>query len=407
MNTTGFAPKFLDRQKQRVAVEFNYGTSQHPEHIRHTLVATYCFVRSREIIDRLVDQLIQMIHGIGSRSEKRVEKKLLNDLRKVSGKTNILCQLAEAAIEHPDGVIRDVVYPVVSEKTLKALVKELKATGPAYRPQVQTVMRASYRGRYRRMLPAILSALKFRSNNEAHRPVIRGLELLKRYAESRVHYYDIEEEVPLKGVAKKDWLDLVIEVDNDGNERINRINYEVTLLQALRDRLCCKEIWVVGADRCRNPDDDLPGDFEERRAEYYGALSLPIDPEVFCQKIQETMTEELENLDRSMPKNSLVRILSRSDGWISVKPLDAQPEPQNLIRLKTEVGKRWPMTSLLDVLKETDLRIGLTECFRRPYRFSYSISPSRASYSKAIPVGSSTARVSLDRIPRCRSLAGG
>jgi hypothetical protein len=44
----------------------------------------------------------------------------------------------------------------------------------------------------------------------------------------------------------------------DSNERINRINYEISVLQALRERLCCKEIWVLGANRYRNPDEDLP-----------------------------------------------------------------------------------------------------------------------------------------------------
>jgi hypothetical protein len=41
------------------------------------------------------------------------------------------------------------------------------------------------------------------------------------------------------------------------------------VLTALRERLRCKEIWVAGAEKHRNPDDDLPGDFEARRAEYY------------------------------------------------------------------------------------------------------------------------------------------
>jgi hypothetical protein len=43
----------------------------------------------------------------------------------------------------------------------------------------------------------------------------------------------------------------------DSNERINRINYEISVLQALRERLCCKEIWVLGANRYRNPDEDF------------------------------------------------------------------------------------------------------------------------------------------------------
>jgi hypothetical protein len=42
-------------------------------------------------------------------------------------------------------------------------------------------------------------------------------------------------------------------------------------------------------------------------------------------------------------------------------PLAAQPEPTNLEALKDELSRRWPMTSLLDILKETDLRIDFTK----------------------------------------------
>ncbi|OKH32555.1 hypothetical protein NIES2119_25800 [[Phormidium ambiguum] IAM M-71] len=35
----------------------------------------------------------------------------------------------------------------------------------------------------------------------------------------------------------------------------------------MRERLSCKEIWVVGAFRYGNPDHDLPTDFEQHRHE--------------------------------------------------------------------------------------------------------------------------------------------
>jgi hypothetical protein len=35
----------------------------------------------------------------------------------------------------------------------------------------------------------------------------------------------------------------------------------------------------------------------------------------------------------------------------------------HLVNLKGELVARWPMTSLLDVLKETDLRVGITPHF--------------------------------------------
>ena len=136
------------------------------------------------------------------------------------------------------------------------------------------------------------------------------------------------------------------------------------MLQVLRERLRCKEIWVVGANRYRNPDEDLPTDFEVQREQYYAALNLPQDVESFLGGVQREMNEALTLLDRSLPKNPHIKILQKGHGWIALSPLNAQPEPVNLSQLKSEILKRWPMTSLLDMLKETDLRTGFSKAFK-------------------------------------------
>ena len=81
---------------------------------------------------QLVDLLIQVIHKIGVRAEKRVEKELLDDLKRVTGKTAVLFRIAEAAVEQPDGRVRDVVFPAAGgEQKLRDLVREYKSSGPA------------------------------------------------------------------------------------------------------------------------------------------------------------------------------------------------------------------------------------------------------------------------------------
>lgn len=356
--------KRVSAYRQRAAGEPPSGLRLRVEAVRYTLVAAFCWQRRREILDGLVELLMQIVHRIGVRAERKVEKELLEDFRKVRGKTAVLFKMAEVAVDHPDGIIEEVLYPVVGVQTLKDLVKEFKTTGPAYREVVHTIMRASYSSHYRRMLPHLLDALPFQSNNAAHRPVIEALELLKEYRDSRLQYFPVEVMVPIDGVVAPKWLDIVLEVDKNGIDRVNRINYEICVLQALRDGLRSKEIWVEGADRFRNPDEDLPGDFEERRATYYTTLNLPHDPEVFIQSLQEEMTNALATLNQGMPKNAKVRILERGAHRISLSPLEEQPEPKNLAALKTEILKRWAATSLLDVFKEAELRIGFTQNFQ-------------------------------------------
>lgn len=208
---------------------------------------------------------------------------------------------------------------------------------------MQTRIRGSYRSHYRLLLAPLLTTLVFRSNNERHRPVIETLAVLKRYLDRKVQYYPPEEVVPIDGVVPDAWRDAVVERDPGDEPRINRLTYEICVLQTLQKRLRCKEIWVEEADRYRNPDEDLPRDFEQRRADYYDTLGLLLDGETFIARLKQELGDELASLDRAMPRNPGVKILDKGGGWIKVSPLTPQPEPPNLLALKADVARRWPL----------------------------------------------------------------
>jgi TnpA family transposase len=359
----GLSPKVLSGYRQRAVAEELYELRRHPDNIRYTLVAAYCYLRRQEITDNLVELLIDIVHAIGARAEKKVTQQFVAEFRKVEGKNALFGQLAGALVARPDGVVKEVAFPVVSEETLRHVSEEYKASR-TYQQEVHLRMRSSYSHHYRRMVPLILEVLDFHSNNNVHRPLVSALALLKKYAESNVQYYPSGETVPIEGVIRSPWRPIVIGEDKYGQPRLNRINYELCVMETLRERLRCKEIWVLGADHYRNPEEDLPPDFNSQRAAYYEALRQPLDVESFIGDLQQQMTLELEELDRTLPKNQKVRLLNRGGGWISLTPLDAQPEPRNLNQLKAAVFNRWPMTSLLDILKETDLRVGFTNHFK-------------------------------------------
>jgi TnpA family transposase len=361
----GVLPHELERYRRRIAAEAPYELRRHPQAARLTWLAAFGHLHARRLTDDLADLLIETIHHIGARAERRVEHELLDDLKRVSGKHNLLFDLAGAALGQPDGIVREVIFPVVSEQILRDLVKEAKATG-SYRTTLRMVIRNSYKGHYRRMVPEILQHLEFCSNNVHHRPIIQALDLLKRYAGTRIQTFPAEEAVPIDGIVQGLWRDAVVEKDAQGRQRVNRITYEICVLEALRDKLRCKEVWVVGANRYRNPDEDLPADFEAQRVPYYEALRLPLDADRFIADLQAEMREALHLLDAGMPRNRRVRIdrRRRKEAWITVTPFDPQPEAPNLIAIKAETATTWPMTSLLDMLKEADLRLNFTDVLK-------------------------------------------
>ena len=161
-------------------------------------------------------------------------------------------------------------------KTLSALARELKATERAVAERVRYQLRGSYSHYYRRMLAPLLAALEFRCNNSAYRPVMDAIGLLARYAgtDSDQKLYAAGEKVPVDGVVPKAWLDGV--ADDDG--RVERIPYELCVLIALREALRRREVYVQGAGRWKDPDEDLPGDFEDNRDVHYSELGRPRTP---------------------------------------------------------------------------------------------------------------------------------
>src|SRR3546814_3928406 len=85
--------------------------------------------------------------------------------------------------------------------------------------------------------------------------------------------------------------------------------------------------------------------------------------------------QELFPLNANIPQNDKVRLLWRGDNRISITPFKPLPEPKGLASIKSEIGQRWPMTGLLDVLKEAALDTGLMDAFET--------SASRVTLSKA------------------------
>jgi len=117
-----------------------------------------------------------------------------------------------------------------------------------------------------------------------------------------------------------------------------------------------------GANAHRNPDEDLPADFEQLRDHYYAALSLPQGPDIYIARLQGAVHDALTTFDEGVASNDRVEVLA--NGHIRVARLRALSTAPTLRYLRAEVERQWPATSLLDVLKETDWRTDLSDHFQ-------------------------------------------
>ncbi len=174
--------------------------------------------RRSQLIDGLVDLLIEVVHRIGTKSRRKVISKIAADIERIPGKEWLLVDIATAAMMAPNGRVSDVIFPIAGAARLKAIIDEHRAKG-TLDVRIRTVMRGSYASHYRRMLPSLLSVLKFRSNSGNWRPILDVLSLIVSLNEEGRRYAPAS--VAPEGSIPRKWRDTVI----DGRGRLNVISH--------------------------------------------------------------------------------------------------------------------------------------------------------------------------------------
>lgn len=361
----GSQPKVLDGFARRAAVEEPHELRRHGGPLRATLLAAYLVRRGETLTDHLVDLLIETFHKMAKNAEKKVEAELAGTVQLVRGKTQVIRRVAKVVTGNTKGRIDEVILPVAALRWWESVLEEAEWEGEDFQSNVRINTHRAFKAHYRRVLPDLLGVLEFRCANPQAHPVMQALAVVKAHLGAKGPLYPKGTQAPLEGVVRPKWRPLVVETEGDPPS-LNQAAYEVCTIRALREQLRCREIWVVGSRRYRNPEEDLPQDYEAGRPAYYEEMGLPLDARAFVASIKEELSQALKSLDEGMPSNPGVKILPKRKGWIEVTRFDPLPDPENLALIKSEILRRWPMTSLLDVLKEADHLLRFTRFFRSP-----------------------------------------
>ncbi len=226
----GVPPKLLDRYAKRASVEEPFELRRHAEPLRATLMAVFLHRRSEDLTDHLVDLLVETVHKMGKKAEKKVEESREVAIQNAaSGKMDKLYRMAKASLEAPKGVVEEVIFPAAPEQWLRTFIAEVE-NGVEYKGKVRGALQRSYRSHYRRMLPMLLNNLKFKCANVQHQPVMEALKVIKENIEHKGPIYPTKIQVPLKGVVPSAWRSLVVE-EEGAFPKINRIAYEICVLK--------------------------------------------------------------------------------------------------------------------------------------------------------------------------------
>jgi len=364
----GISQSIFHQLKERGLPEDSYQMKRHPENIRYTIMIVLLHFKHMDVTDNIVRTLLRLLQRIENKADKFIEKDLIRNVRKVYGKSKILYKLALASVSNPKGTIQDIIFKEVKEEILKRIVEEYK-TGDQeidYDKARIKVMKTKYNFHYRQMLKPVLDTLNFRANNSAYQAIIKGLKIVKKYLDTKHTYYPEEEDIPNE-IITGHWSDIVYE-DTKSGRRVVKHYFEMCVLQKLAKALKCKEIWVEGAYFFRNPDLDLPQDWNIRRVEYCNKFRIPEKGEDFIEPIRKEMTDIINETNNFFAKkqDNDVYIYYPGDGekgLFRIPKIEARPERPILQDIKNEVMKKWGMIDLIDVLIEADRQVDFLKFF--------------------------------------------
>lgn len=216
--------------------------------------------RKPEITDALIEMLTGAVHKFRTKAIKTIDSRLTKNTRQAYNKEKLLLDILKSTLENQTAPIAEIVFPLINQKDAEALIKR-QGTQREWAADVFGVMQSSWQGHYRLMLKNFHKTIEFRSNNSKFKPIIEALDWIHINFDNRRQVIYGRDNIPIENVINNIDSPAVIQPD----KTIDKYSYELCLLTALREKLRCREIWVQGSIQFKNPDEDLPEDFDIRR----------------------------------------------------------------------------------------------------------------------------------------------
>jgi TnpA family transposase len=358
----GFSERRIKNLRNRVRAEDASLMRQHPPNRRYPLLAAWICSQKMEITDDLVNLFLHIIRRVERKSREALQSEV--DLNKVYGTRRILHQLARACRDRPDAPISTVMLEEMGEETLQALYAELDHGQATLENARAKKVQQKFRG-YQKMVSSMLEVLDFRTGNDKRKPLLEGLALIAKHSDSQKTY--ISEKLP-EDLPTGAWEGALVEEGPKG-PRIRRRALEVCVLSQLEEALKCKEVWVQGAYQFRDPDKDLPQDWDEKRPHYYKRLNLPLSSKTFVETLKSELEQSLRKANEYQSGRDKdaggpeVRRTPGGKAYLYVPTPSKRPERSILGEIKDRVDLHFGVLDLLDVLAEVDRRVDLTAHF--------------------------------------------
>jgi TnpA family transposase len=353
--------KLLKKYYDRVATSTPYKLAEIKDSDSNKfygLLACFCKYKGARIIDNFIEILVRKLKKLEQFGKVKIKEELWEQYTRES-KDDLLDNLVEVSLEYPDGIIKEKVYPKVGgREKLEQSKLSRQSFKQVRRESEYKHLRSLYVHGYRKDIFLILNNIKLRANND--NLVLEAINFIIKHQNDdayKAEYYPADCEVITKGLISP--LDLKI-MQNQAGE-IKRIYYEIAILSLLKKELRCKNIWTESTFKYCDPEKDLPVFSKQIKNLHCKMLNISENPHKEILELKHNMLKTLKEFNSSIVNDPEVRIgIKAKKPHIYLTPYVAQLPPTNIESLKHEVACLWPNTSLLDILKEADLRVELT-----------------------------------------------
>lgn len=357
---TNLAPKYLKFHYRNIVSKYPSAIKDMSDVNKYTHLIIFCFVKKIDISDTLVEILINITHKIFITGENRSKIQLskLKEIKQSYNNKQTLKILVDAILDSEDNIVKKAIYPKLSKKKLLTIQQQLSDNSSnTFNDLAYDNSRLSFSRYYRKIIAPILEVLEFDSSNEKN--LTNAIKLIKQNLNNRTIYYQSDQKNILNQIVKKSHKNKVL----DDKNRIKRIDLELCVIHKLRNKLRIREVWIESGYKYRNPEYDLPQDFDKNKDKYFALLKQPQKVDDFINELKCHLKKSLILLNQNLSKNQYVQILKKPKGYIKIDKIKEQDPPKQLELIKEEVCKRWPSTNLLDILKETDFFVNFIDDF--------------------------------------------
>ncbi|MGB4191213.1 MAG: Tn3 family transposase [Rickettsiales bacterium] len=318
------------------------------------LLSCFCLYKGAKILDSLTEIFIRRFHKIEQKAKVAAKQELWDTLET---NNTLFDDLVEITLNEPDGIIRQAIYPQVGGVEQLIQAKSYKDKKHIMRLQLEYKhLNKLYIHHHRSVIILLLKYLDLRTNESGILNTLTNVIVCLNDSQHQDYYLPIDQTLAEGIISTKD-LDAI---NSPCSGYVIKTYYELVVLRKLQKAIKCKNIWISNSLKYSNPEQDLPTDFYQRKEYYFKLLNLDKNGGTTVAKVRKDLLEATKELNTTLESNINVRIgKKKGKPHIFITPHAPQAEPQNLSILKQKIVQKWGNLSLLDILKESDIRIGL------------------------------------------------